>query len=63
MIAPAIEIGSSTRTVPRTRSAQKLPTRPPPLLRARARAKAAAIPMPTAADTKFCTVRPDICIR
>ena len=54
------EIGSSTRTTPRTRSAQKLPTRPAFSDRARLRANAAATAMPTAAETKFCTVSPDI---
>ena len=52
--------GSSTRTVTRTRSAQKLPTRESVPCRANPRASAATTEMPTAADTKFCTASPAI---
>ena len=52
--------GSSTRTVPRTRSAQKLPTRPSVPERANPRASAARTARPTAADRKFCTASPAI---
>ena len=56
------EIGSSTRTVVRTRSAQKLPRLRVPL-REMPRISATAIAMPAAAETKFCTARPTICVR
>ena len=58
--AATTENGSSTRRVPRTRSVQKLPTRPSRSERASPRANAAATARPTAADTKFWTVRPAI---
>ncbi len=55
-------MGSSTKRVMRVRSTQKLPT-----LFADARAKprmtATATAMPVAAETKFCTVSPVICVR
>ena len=55
-------IGSRMRTVVRVRSTQKLPM-VRPWRRARPRMNAAASAMPTAADTKFCTARPDIWTR
>ena len=54
--------GSRTRTVPRTRSTQKLPI-VAERRRARPRMRATATEMPTAADTKFCTARPAIWVR
>ena len=54
--------GSSTRTVMRTRSTQKLPTRSV-RDRVKPRMRATATAMPTAADTKFWTARPAICVR
>ena len=59
-IAPITEIGSRMRTVPRTRSAQKLPSSPV-RERAKPRTSATATAMPTAAETKFCTARPPVC--
>ena len=55
-------MGSRTRTVPRTRSTQKLPMvsdrrRTSPRMRATATAR------PTAAETKFWTARPTIWVR
>src|SRR5580704_18914639 len=53
-IANTNAIGSSTYSVPRTRSTQKFPIVFEPL-RAKPRIKATATAMPTAALTKFCT--------
>ncbi len=50
--------GSRIRRVPRTRSTQKLPISPPRPTRTRPRIRATATPIPTAADTKFCTASP-----
>ena len=54
--------GSRMRTVARTRSTQKLP-----IVAARRRAsprmRATATVRPTAADTKFCTASPAICVK
>lgn len=58
-IAATKEIGSSTRVTPRVRSTQKLPRRSVPE-RAKPRTSATVTAMPTAADTKFCTVSPAI---
>ena len=56
------EIGSSTHSVPRVRSTQKLPSvfisR-----RAMPRMNAIASAMPTAADQKLCVASPSICVR
>ena len=60
-IAPITAIGSRIRIVMRTRSTQKLP-RFGVALRAKPRTTATATAMPTAADTKFCTARPAICV-
>jgi hypothetical protein len=46
--------GSSTRTTPRVRSTQKLPS-VPVRCRAKPRMSAIATAMPTAAERKFCT--------
>lgn len=56
------ESGRSTRVIPRTRSAQKLPSSPvrEPV---KPRTRATATAMPTAAETKFCTARPPVCTR
>ena len=54
--------GSSTYSVTRTRSAQKFPSSPAPR-RAKPRMTAASTAMPTAAETKFWTVRPVIWLR
>ena len=51
--------GSSSRTVTRVRSTQKLPSRSV-LYRMNPRISAIATTMPTAADMKFCTARPAI---
>src|SRR5690606_40979875 len=51
--------GTRTRTTPRTRSAQKLPSSPV-RERANPRTSATATAMPTAAETKFCTARPAV---
>ena len=48
--------------VPRTRSTQKLPSSAV-RVRAKPRTRATATAMPTAAETKFCTVRPAIWTR
>ena len=61
-IAATKEIGSRTRVVPRTRSTQKLPIRSVEA-RTKPRTSATATAMPTAAETKFCTVSPAICTR
>ena len=53
-------MGSSTRTVPRVRSTQKLPSRSLPV-RARPRTRATATARPVAAERKFWTVSPAIC--
>ena len=50
------------RTVPRTKSTQKLPSSPV-RVRANPRTSVIATAMPTAAETKFCTVRPAIWTR
>ena len=50
------------RRVVRVRSTQKLPT-VSERRRARPRISAAMTAMPAAADTKFCTVRPTICVK
>ena len=60
--APRIDSGSSTYSVERTRSVQKLPidcadTRVKP------RTKATSTARPVAAETKFCTASPSICVR
>ena len=58
--ATTMLIGSSSRSTIRVRSTQKLPIE----LTCRAakpRSNAAATAIPTAADTKFCTVRPAAC--
>ncbi len=52
--------GRRMRTMPRTRSTQKLPSRSV-LWRARPRIRAIATASPTAAETKFCTVSPTDC--
>ena len=58
--APSTDSGSSTRTVVRVRSTQKLPM--VPLRRyAKPRTRATATAMPVAAETKFCTARPANC--
>jgi hypothetical protein len=62
MSAKTVESGSSTRVVVRVRSAQKFPIvaeRP----RTSPRTRATATAMPTAAETKFCTVSPAISVR
>jgi hypothetical protein len=61
-IAASAAIGSSTRVTVRVRSTQKLPIvfdreRTSP------RTSATATAMPAAADTKFCTASPAICVR
>jgi hypothetical protein len=48
--------------VERTRSTQKLPT-VSLVLRAKPRISATSTAMPVAAETKFWTVRPSICVR
>jgi hypothetical protein len=55
-------IGSRIRTIPRTRSTQKLPIESACRL-ANPRTSAIATAMPTAAETKFCTARPPVCTR
>ena len=52
--------GSKIRSVPRTRSTQKLPSSP---LRERTkpRIRATATARPTAAERKFCTASPPVC--
>lgn len=59
-IAPIRAIGSRMRPSPRIRSTQKLPIVVEPR-RARPRVSATATARPTAAETKFCTVRPASC--
>ena len=54
--------GSRMRSVVRTRSTQKLPIVRCPA-RARPRISATITAMPTAAETKFCTVSPTIWVR
>ena len=54
--------GRKTRTVPRTRSTQKLPTTEM-RRRARERTSAIATHSPTTGDTKFCTASPAIWLR
>ncbi len=58
--AATAAIGTRIRSVPRTRSDQKLPSSPV-RDRAKPRTRATATAMPTAADTKFCTARPAVC--
>ncbi len=60
--AATTEMGSRMRTTQRTRSTQKLPTRSV-FERVKPRMTAITTAMPTAADTKFCTARPAICVR
>ena len=60
--APTKLIGTRIRSVPRTRSTQKLPS-VRPCRRAKPRMIATAMAMPAAADTKFCTVNAVICDR
>ncbi len=60
--APTTATGSSTRRQMRTRSTQKLP-RLPVVVLAKPRTRANETAIPTAAETKFCTARPDICTR
>ena len=60
MIAKTKEIGSRMRTQMRIRSTQKLPSRSV-RLRVKPRTRAMATAMPTAAEAKFCTVRPAAC--
>jgi hypothetical protein len=58
--------GSSTCTVARSRSTQKLPSvagAPGSRRRVRPRASASATAMPAAADMKFCHARPAIWVR
>ncbi len=57
--APTTEIGRRMRTVPRTRSAQKLPSSPV-RERENPRTRATATAIPTAAETKFWTARPPV---
>ena len=57
-----IASGSRMYRVMRTRSAQKLPSAPVPR-RAKPRMTAARTAMPTAAETKFWTVRPTVWLR
>ena len=54
--------GTSTRVVVRVRSTQKLPI-VVDRRRVNPRMSATATAIPTAAETKFCTVRPAICVR
>ena len=60
--ASTSESGTSTYSVPRTRSAQKLPM-VPLAERAMPRTSATATAMPTAAETKFCVASPTIWVR
>ena len=62
--AATSEIGSSTRTTVRTRSAQKLPTRPSLSVAREAAGEGRGDGhADRRRETKFCTVSPDICIR
>ncbi len=61
-IAASAQTGSRIRTTVRTRSTQKLPSWSV-FFRAKPRTTAIATAIPTAADTKFCTARPDIWTR
>ena len=59
-------IGRRMRVTLRTRSRQKLPIVAAPFLRPERvmpRMSAIAIARPTAADTKFCTAKPNIWVR
>jgi hypothetical protein len=56
------ESGSSTYSVERVRSTQKLPI-PPDCLRTKPRMNATTTAMPVAAERKFCTLSPSICVR
>jgi hypothetical protein len=60
--ASTVAIGNRMRSVERVMSTQKLPIVAEPL-RTRPRINATATAIPTAADTKFCTVSPAICTR
>ncbi len=60
--ATSVASGSSTRVVVRVRSAQKLPI-VSERRRTIPRTSAMATEMPTAAETKFCTASPVICVR
>lgn len=62
MAAAMTDSGNRIRMTPRTRSTQKLPSSPV-LRRDRPRTNAIATAMPTADETKFCTVNPAICTR
>ena len=55
-------IGTSTYSVTRVRSTQKLPM-VCAVCRVKPRTSAITTTMPVAADRKFCTVRPSICVR
>ena len=57
-----MESGSSTRVVVRVRSAQKFPI-VSERRRTSPRTRATATAIPTAAETKFCTVSPAIWVR
>ncbi|SKU98018.1 Uncharacterised protein [Mycobacteroides abscessus subsp. abscessus] len=61
--ATAKDSGSRIRRLPRTRSTQKLPSSPPAVVRTTPRMSATATVSPTAAETKFCTANPTICVR
>ena len=61
-IAATTASGSRIRTMVRTRSTQKLPMRSV-RERVKPRISATATAMPTAADTKFWTASPAICVR
>ncbi len=60
--ASSVDSGSSTYTVLRVRSTQKLPI-PFTERRAKPRIKAKATAIPVAAEKKFCTAKASICVR
>ncbi len=60
--AATIDSGSRMRSVVRVTSTQKLPRRSV-RKRMNPRTRAMATDIPTAAEMKFCTVRPTICVR
>ena len=60
--ANTAHIGRRMRVIVRVRSTQKFPIVRAPV-RAMPRMIATTTAIPTAADTKFCTVRPSICVR
>ena len=60
--ATTTDSGSSTRVVTRVRSTQKFPI-VSERRRVNPRMSATATAMPTAAETKFWTASPDICVR